>query len=163
MLSLSPHHLQAIQHHAHQTYPHECCGLLLGQITAQEGQWHKQVQTLHTADNSWDQDKYEFAPTEVHLEATRRYWISPQTLLSAQKQARCQGWEIIGSYHSHPDHPAVPSECDRQWAWPQYSYIIVAVANATPQDYRSWMLDDNHIFQPEPLHITNRSMRSVMR
>ena len=163
MLILDSKHLQAIQNHAQRAYPHECCGLLLGTMTTLDDVWQKQVQSLYGAENTWDQDKQTFVPTEVELDTTRRYWISPQVLLTAQKQVRSAGWEIIGTYHSHPDHPAVPSECDRQWAWPQYSYIIVSVENATPKTSRSWMLDDDHVFQPEPMQMTDRSTEPVMR
>jgi proteasome lid subunit RPN8/RPN11 len=81
----------------------------------------------------------------------KRYWIKPATLLQAQKYARDRGWDIIGIYHSHPDHPALPSECDRQWAWPDYSYVIVSVTQAKADPIQSWVLDGQHQFQSEPI------------
>lgn len=92
----------------------------------------------------------EFAD-ELPLSKTRRYWIAPETLLKEMKDARAKGLEIIGIYHSHPDHPAVPSECDRHFAWSEYSYIIVSVQHGKAVDTRSWSLDEQHQFQPEPL------------
>jgi proteasome lid subunit RPN8/RPN11 len=74
-------------------------------------------------------------------------------MLMAMREARNCSLEIIGIYHSHPDHPAVPSECDRQLAWPQYSYIIVSVAQGYAAESKSWILDDTHQFQPEPIVI----------
>ena len=61
-------------------------------------------------------------------------------------------WTCLGWYHSHPDHPARPSEFDREHAWPWYSYVIVSVANGEPQDMTSWQLeDDRSHFQPEEM------------
>jgi proteasome lid subunit RPN8/RPN11 len=72
-------------------------------------------------------------------------------MLKAQKQARDRNLDIIGIYHSHPDHPAVPSEFDRAIAWQQYSYIIVSVQQGKACDLKNWSLDDDHQFQPEEM------------
>jgi len=72
-------------------------------------------------------------------------------MFKAQKDARDRNLDIIGIFHSHPDHPAVPSEFDRAIAWQQYSYIIVSVQQGKAWELKSWSLDDNHQFQPEEL------------
>jgi proteasome lid subunit RPN8/RPN11 len=72
-------------------------------------------------------------------------------MLIAMRDARDRGMDIIGIYHSHPDHPASPSECDRQLAWPQYSYVILSIERGEVRELYSWQLDDYHQFQPEEL------------
>jgi proteasome lid subunit RPN8/RPN11 len=76
----------------------------------------------------------------------------------AEKVGREQGLDVIGWYHSHPDHPARPSEFDREHAWPWYSYIIVSVRNGAPQEMTSWRLeDDRAAFSSEALEIRQRA------
>jgi proteasome lid subunit RPN8/RPN11 len=72
-------------------------------------------------------------------------------MLKAQKDARDRNLDIIGIYHSHPDHPAVPSEFDRAIAWQRYSYVIVSVQQGKTCDLQSWSLDDNCQFQSEEI------------
>lgn len=72
-------------------------------------------------------------------------------MLKVQKEARDRQLDIIGIYHSHPDHPAIPSEFDRLCGWQAYSYIIVSVLQGKARDVLSWSLDDNHQFQPEEI------------
>ena len=71
---------------------------------------------------------------------SNRYLISPKDLLEAEKLARQSGLEVIGVYHSHPDHPACPSEFDLERAFAWYSYVIVSVADGEPGDLTSWTL-----------------------
>lgn len=138
-----------MRQHAEQTYVHECCGLLIGSMVAEQGELYKTLQQVHSTQNSWQQQNEEFQ--DVELTTRRRYWIEPTELFQIQKVARSLGCDIIGVYHSHPDHPAVPSQCDRNWAWPQYSYIIVSVQKGIACDVKSWMLDDQGLFQPESI------------
>lgn len=91
------------------------------------------------------------ASASASLDATRRYWIDPKELLAAQKHGRDRQLDIIGVYHSHPEHSAIPSECDRACAWPHYSYLIISVHQGQAQDYRSWSLDEQQHFQPEAI------------
>ena len=142
-----------MQAHAEQTYPHECCGLLLGTFSSESSD-HRALHQVQPLANTWDQAKHEVHPDQAELTATRRYWASPAQIMATQKYARTQGWDIIGVYHSHPDQAAIPSECDRQWAWPQYSYVIVAVARGTAEDLKSWMLDEQMQFQPQDVMVT---------
>ncbi len=144
--------------HADRTYPDECCGLLLGIVQAED----RVVIEVRSVENSWTPEVASaLSEPEVGTEAetrsesplspARRYWIAPEVMLAAMRQARSQTLEVIGIYHSHPDHPAVPSECDRRLAWPQYSYVILSVQNGCSQNCQSWILDDRQQFQPEPI------------
>ena len=128
----------AIRQHGSETYPNECCGALLG-VAGDAGA--KQVRALLALDNRREGEA-----------ARTRFLISAEDMLQAMKQARAQGLDILGFYHSHPDHPARPSEFDREHAWPGYSYIIVAVAGGEPQEATSWVLaDDRSRFLPEEM------------
>jgi proteasome lid subunit RPN8/RPN11 len=152
VLKLYSHHLQAIQTHAESTYPEECCGLLLGH---RSGEVKTVIEVLPT-ENSWDVEAADTFQTldkpRQHLSSKRnRFSIAPQVMLKAQKDARDRNLDIIGIYHSHPDHPAVPSEFDRAIAWQQYSYIIVSVQQGKACNLKSWCLDDEHQFQPEEI------------
>jgi proteasome lid subunit RPN8/RPN11 len=158
VLQINPDQLQTIFAHAERTYPEECCGLLLGQIESQAssspGKNHRLVEVWAT-ENAWDAEAeaemQAIAPeTATHpLTKTRRYWIDPKEMLEAQRYARSKNLDIVGIYHSHTDHAAVPSECDRLCAWPHYSYLIVSVQQGSAQDVLSWRLDEKRQFQPE--------------
>jgi proteasome lid subunit RPN8/RPN11 len=75
-------------------------------------------------------------------EQYHRFSISPQDLMRAEKSAAEVGQLVLGFYHSHPDHPARPSETDRHAAWPFYSYVIVSIAKGQPLDMTCWVLDE---------------------
>jgi proteasome lid subunit RPN8/RPN11 len=152
-------------------YPFECCGLMLGRILASpdrnqddEMQDDRQVIELMPADNRWDTSVQEVTdPAEESapgagkaLDQHRRYWIDPEMMLKVQREARDRNLDIIGVYHSHPDHPAIPSECDRRLAWPVYSYVIVSVQAGKAADFRSWRLDEEHQFQAEGVKIVDK-------
>jgi proteasome lid subunit RPN8/RPN11 len=95
------------------------------------------------------------AVPNVYDEAERyhRFSISPKQLMEAEKAAGDAGQLVLGFYHSHPDHPARPSETDRMHAWPFYSYIIVAIQKREPVDMTSWMLDDvTETFSRQDIH-----------
>jgi proteasome lid subunit RPN8/RPN11 len=87
-----------------------------------------------------------------------RFFVTAEDANDADKAAQAQGLDLIGWYHSHPDHPARPSEYDREHAWPWYSYIIVSVQNGNPRDMTSWRLqDDRSAFVPEEVEIRNQA------
>jgi proteasome lid subunit RPN8/RPN11 len=75
-------------------------------------------------------------------EQYHRFSIDPMLQLKAEKEAEGTGKMVLGFYHSHPDHPARPSEYDREHAWPFYSYVIVAIEKGRAADMTSWVLDD---------------------
>lgn len=152
ILKLYSDHIQAIQSHAESTYPEECCGLLLGQLSADA----KMVKDILPTENSWSEEsaeRFQSIESSAELESSKRmrFSIAPEVMLKAQKDARDRHLDIIGIYHSHPDHPAIPSEFDRAIAWFQYSYIIVSVQQGLACDLNSWSLDDNHQFQQEQI------------
>ncbi|BAY48312.1 Mov34/MPN/PAD-1 family protein [Scytonema sp. HK-05] len=133
--------------HAETTYPEECCGIILGNLTS-EG---KTVVEVMPTENAWNAETAAELPGDDTLDYSKRqrYAIAPQVMLQAQREARDSKLNIIGIYHSHTDHPAIPSEYDQKLAWQEYSYIIVSVQNGKAGDIKSWSLDDNHQFQQE--------------
>ena len=89
---------------------------------------------------------------------SNRFSVTADDVREAEKVAREQGLDVIGWYHSHPDHPARPSEFDREHAWPWYSYIIVSVHNGAPQEMTSWRLNDDRAeFSSEALEVRQRA------
>ena len=145
-IQLETHHLEAIRRHAESTYPEECCGIMLGYLKDTA----KTVVEIRATENAWSLEAAaEFSMRVGDGSKKHNYAIAPQDMLKAQKEARDRNLSIIGIYHSHPDHPAIPSEMDRAIAWQVYSYIIISVQQGKAADLRSWCLDDNHQFQPE--------------
>jgi proteasome lid subunit RPN8/RPN11 len=146
-LWISKHLAEKIRRHGAETYPHECCGALLGRDSeAQRGISGREVLGLHGVVNRRDDSP------------RNRFSVTAQDVLDADKVARQQGLDVIGWYHSHPDHPARPSEFDREHAWPWYSYIIVSVQNGAPQEMTSWRLNDDRAeFSSEALEILERA------
>ena len=86
-----------------------------------------------------------------------RFSVTSDDVLDADRAAQKSGLEVIGWYHSHPDHPALPSDYDREHAWPWYSYIIVSVMEGKPGTILSWRLTDDRLrfeserISPEPI------------
>jgi proteasome lid subunit RPN8/RPN11 len=163
-ICLSRQALAAIRDAAEKAYPRECCGLLIGRLTgdgARQGS-PRQVTEIYPLENRWTEAVQAVTDPDsaanTHLDQNRRYWADPKILFQVQRDCRDRHLEIIGVYHSHPDHPAIPSECDRQLAWPVYSYIIVSVKPVAENqsqvvDLRSWQLDDTEQFQQETVNI----------
>ncbi len=137
---------------------------MVGIAVSQDDRTENQVLELYPALNVWDRDQSDptLEPSNASATAHRRYRIDPAVLLEAQRYARTNGWDIIGIYHSHPDHEAVPSEWDRRWAWPQYSYAIVSLRNGTARDVQSWILNTDHEFLPERLMVIGEAPPQAM-
>ncbi len=150
MLVLSPLHVQQIEREGEAAYPNECCGALLGRDVAGESEPRRVVQQLEPLTNSFAAD-----------ERYHRFSLDPRELMLLEKKASAAGLAVLGFYHSHPDHPARPSEYDRVHAWPFYSYVIVAIAGAggvKPVDLTSWQLDEKtEQFKPERIHRSETS------
>jgi proteasome lid subunit RPN8/RPN11 len=126
-LVLSPQQIDQIGREGAAAYPNECCGVIVG--TERDGK--RLVQRLAPLANSFEaEEKY------------HRFRLDPLELARAEKEAGEQGKLVLGFYHSHPDHPARPSEYDRQHAWPFYSYVIVAIEKGRPAALTSWLLDE---------------------
>lgn len=152
MLAITSEQLAQILSHAEQAYPQECCGLLMGR---QELDNRKIIVEVLPTENVWSETTAElFQDPESKDSITapqERFTIAPEVLMQAQREGRKRHLSIIGIYHSHPDHPAIPSEFDRLWGWREYSYIIVSVEQGHAMNLLNWSLDDQHQFQPEEL------------
>jgi proteasome lid subunit RPN8/RPN11 len=139
MLIIPPTVLRAIHSHGEAAYPNEGAGLLLGRADGAEG--GKAVVDILPLANEWE------AGEQYH-----RYLITPQDMLRGEDEAARRGLDIIGVFHSHPDHVAEPSNMDRDWALPWYSYVITSVQKANAVISRSWLLrDDRSAFDEEPI------------
>ncbi len=135
-LKMSSGLLEKIREHGRSAYPHECCGLLLGRSDRST----KSVVGLRPAVNNREDSP------------GNRYLISALDMLQAERETQANGLEIVGIYHSHPDHPSRPSEYDREHALPGYSYVIVSIASGDAVDLKSWHLrDDRSEFEAEEL------------
>ena len=140
-IRLTEPHLAAIRRHGEKTFPQECCGFLLGQ----QDNGVKTVTQLSAADNAREN-------TARH----NRFLITAEMYLSADREARTTGLDILGFYHSHPNAPARPSEYDREHAWAWYSYVIVSVRDGAAHDLTSWVLrDDRSSFDLEKVLNSN--------
>jgi proteasome lid subunit RPN8/RPN11 len=132
-LSVTAEAERAIRRHGQETYPHECCGALVG-----------------TADQVVDLVPL---PNTTEEGPRRRFLVRPSDYQQAERRAGEMGSELLGFYHSHPDHPARPSQYDLDHAWPTFAYIIVAVANGEAGDMTVWYLrDDRSSFEEGILH-----------
>jgi proteasome lid subunit RPN8/RPN11 len=135
MLSVENIALSKMINDAIRTFPDECCGFLLGHEVGTQ----RTISTILVVDNSKEGDK------------RRRFEIAPKDYLNAELFADREGLQLLGVYHSHPNHPAVPSEHDRIAAQPWFSYIIVSVHDEKFEDIRSWRLNDDLHFEEEKL------------
>jgi proteasome lid subunit RPN8/RPN11 len=152
MIIITSAQLKTIYNHAESVYPEECCGILLGEIAGLTKTTIKVIPTI----NAWEQtvlavnvkvsDQREVAKTK-----NNRYVVPVKDIFQAQQRGRDLQLEIIGFFHSHPDAPAIPSNCDRQQAWEIYSYPIVSVMGGKACDLQSWVLDSDAIFQSEEI------------
>jgi proteasome lid subunit RPN8/RPN11 len=85
-----------------------------------------------------------------------RYLITAEDMLRGEQEAMRRGLDVIGVYHSHPDHPNRPSEFDREWALPWYSYVITSVQSGKADGSRSWRLsEDRSLFEEEQIQVTS--------
>jgi proteasome lid subunit RPN8/RPN11 len=148
-LSINEAVVEKIRQHGAESYPNECCGALLGRDADAEmvpARAAREVLEIFRLVN-----RREDSPRN-------RFFVTAEDARDADKVAQAQGLDLIGWYHSHPDHPARPSEYDREHAWPWYSYIIVSVQSGNPRDMTSWRLqDDRSVFVPEEVEIRNQA------
>ena len=120
----------AIRRHGAETYPHECCGALIGRDGV--------VTDAFPLPNTTDEGP------------RRRFLVRPGDYREAERRATDLNAELVGFYHSHPDHPARPSQYDLDHAWPFFSYVIVSVQAGISGDMTSWRLrDDRSAFDEE--------------
>ena len=139
MLKLSKQIETEIRQASADAYPNECCGIMFG---SEDGDDHvvKSLRPIVNARESGEQ--------------YHRFLITAEEMMQAELEARRLGLEIVGFYHSHPDHPAKPSDYDRDHALPFYSYIILRVAEGRPELMTSWRLQiSREAFDPEQYEI----------
>ena len=136
MLRIGIEFADRIHAHARQTYPEECCGFLFGKS---EGEL-KEVTDLQELTNTSEANR------------SRRYVVTPEEFRNGEIWAEGKGLEVLGLYHSHPDHPSRPSQFDIDHALPWWSYVIVAVEKGSPSRMTSWVLkDDRSAFLEEKI------------
>jgi proteasome lid subunit RPN8/RPN11 len=143
-IKIRAEHLDAIRRHGEETYPHECCGFLLGESREDANIVHE----IHPAENEWQETAGE--PGVKRESKDNRYLITPRQWKRADDYARSRSAAIIGYYHSHPDHPAAPSGFDLDHScWPGESYIIVSVAKGKAGTLNSFRKPDYTRFERE--------------
>ena len=122
----------AIRAHGRETFPHECCGAMLGK----DGVVREAFKLPNTTEEG----------------PRRRFLVRPEDYRVAEKRAREAELDLLGFYHSHPDHPAKPSQYDLDHAWPSFSYVIVSVMGGEDKQLTSWQLkDDRSAFEEEQI------------
>jgi proteasome lid subunit RPN8/RPN11 len=146
MLTLPSNLTEQIEQHGIDSYPYEGCGLLLGQHSATGNV----VVAIRPMQNVWP----------VEAEKPERFRIDEQAWLSAELDAMQHDLDIVGIFHSHPDHPAVASPRDLAWAsWPGYSYLITEIRGDKALANRSWQLsDDRSGFYEEEVAVVNTAI-----
>ncbi|MGI9542030.1 MAG: M67 family metallopeptidase [Cyclobacteriaceae bacterium] len=126
---------------AEAAYPLECVGFLFGTEAGNE----RHLKLARPVVNSMDGDQ------------RRRFVIDPKDYLAAEKYSLANNIALLGIYHSHPDHPARPSQHDLKQAVPYFSYIILSIMNEELTDTTSWQLNDHGRFEEEPIEIKNEN------
>ena len=132
-LELDPSVAGAIRRHGESTFPHECCGALVGDVT--------RVTAVVPLPNTTEEGP------------RRRFLVRSSDYRLAEQRATELGGGLLGFYHSHPDHPARPSQFDLDHAWPTFAYVIVSVMSGCARDMTVWFLkDDRSSFDEGDLH-----------
>jgi len=140
MLKIKKEHIDEIRKQGEKGYPYEICGFMLGEIDYKNN--IRKVKEILQVEN---QNKER---------ANDRFEISPKDYLKVENYADENNIQIIGIYHTHPDHPDRPSETDLMFAQPDMSYIIMSVNNGKAEKWRSWELDlDKNEFKEEKVEI----------
>ena len=144
-IQIPSHLLNQIQAHGENAYPYEGAGLMLGR----EENGERAIESLLLLENAREEENQH-----------NRYLITAEDMLRGEQEAVRQDLSILGIFHSHPDHPNLPSEYDREFAIPWYSYLITSVNNAKAAGSRCWRLEDNReSFSEELIQVSpiNRS------
>lgn len=127
MLRIPKHLADNIRKHGRETFTEEACGVMYGRV----GNDHKEVVDIEPLYNSRNGQRH------------RRFLITPEDYRRAEVEALARGVELVGFYHSHPNHPAYPSSYDLEHAWPFFSYVIVSVRDGEPKEMRSFVMNED--------------------
>lgn len=146
MLKIEQHCYNQLRLHGEETYPHECCGVLLGRFDDED---RRLVAAIARAGNTRTDSPH------------NRYNIDPRELIAIQRQARERGLDIVGFYHSHPDHPARWSPTDLADAhWLGCSYVITQVEKGQARDTNSFVLlggdEAEKRLEDEPIEVASQ-------
>lgn len=126
-ISLDQNIIMQMEEHATSTFPDECCGFMFGG----NDNGNIKVELISKVINTHPDFK------------ERRFLISPDDYMNAENYADENGFTLVGVYHSHPNHPAIPSEIDRLAALPGFSYIIFSIMDGKPTDVTAWELAED--------------------
>ncbi len=136
-IQVAPSCQDTMNAHAEETFPEECCGAMLG-IEREDGT--REITEVVRVDNTKGENR------------ERRFLIEPRAYLNAEKVAKEQGLDVLGIYHSHPNHPSQASEFDRVHAMPFLSYLIISCMEGKTANIQSWRLkEDRSAFDEEEL------------
>ena len=143
MIIVSTTLLSKIESHGELTYPEECCGAILGTFDASSNK--KIINEVIEIDNISNEDK------------KRRFMIKPEEYQRVESYAKEKSLILLGFYHSHPDHPATPSDTDLKFAWPFFSYLITTVNKSQAKETNSFVIDlESNVFKNETLTIVDK-------
>ncbi len=126
MIAIPEEALEQMGRHAREAYPEECCGALLGEASGENARVRRVEALINRSPE----------------ERGRRYVVSPEDYGRVERNAEREGLALLGFYHSHPDHPPVPSAYDREHALPFFHYVVMAVPRGVPGEVRSWLLEE---------------------
>jgi proteasome lid subunit RPN8/RPN11 len=138
MVIINENPLQVMIADAIKAFPDECCGFLFGK---EDAAGNRIIESALPVINSKEGDK------------RRRFYIAPKDYVKAELYAVEKGCLLLGVYHSHPDHPAIPSEHDRVAAQPFFSYVILSIVNQQYADIKSWQLNNDSQFEEEIIQL----------
>lgn len=134
--------LEAMAAHARESYPEECCGLLIALPDPEDASAPRSILAVESASN------------EFPGERKRRFLVSPEELRTAERRLDRTGRAVVGFYHSHPDHPGRPSRFDQENAWPWYTYVVLGVDSTAVRESRAFELDpDLQEFREVPVTV----------
>jgi proteasome lid subunit RPN8/RPN11 len=136
MINISEEATQQIHEDALQSFPYECCGFLFGH----EKDETRTITKIKRVNNISNEDQ------------RRRFTISATDYIQAEEYAEVNNLSLLGIYHSHPNHPSVPSETDRISAQPFFSYVIISVIKDIVCDASSWRLNEQNQFEEEKIN-----------
>ena len=134
-----------IRSHGEHTYPEECCGILLGSGAGDVAI----VQDVVEIDNSQDENR------------RRRFFVTPEQYRKSEELADSRGLVLLGFYHTHPDHPAAPSDFDLNHALPWFTYVIMSVVRGQGGDVTAWLLRDDRSQFDQTTFVVERATASL--